>query len=202
MITNTIKLNFGLSPGDQIPYDVIDEYNAGNSGAIGNWIHDQYAGYLNYQAGEGADMIIGNLPLELKSKQVSSKNTSWTIGTASTKQIVTCAYENTALANKSKFLILIGYDIKRFGVVTSVDTVDISNSDVQQQLKQYYEVAQQDILRNFSKKAKSHEKMGDSRGVYFERNGCSESWAWRVTPRVMKKFISDSNFYSNSLFDY
>jgi hypothetical protein len=73
---------------------------------------------------------------------------------------------------------------------------------VQQQLKQYYEVAQQDILRNFSKKAKSHEKMGDSRGVYFERNGCSESWAWRVTPRVMKKFISDSNFYSNSLFDY
>lgn len=201
MITNTIKLNFGVQPGDEIPHDVINAYKAGNSGAIGNWIHEQYNGYLNYQISEGPDMIIGNLPLEVKSKEVSSKNTSWTIGTTSTKQIVTCDYENTSLANKSKYLILVGYDIKRFNCIMSVDLVDISNPDVQQDLKEYYEISQRHILHNFNKKAKPYEKMGDSKGVYFERSAISESWAWRVTPAAMKKFISYSNLYSNPLFD-
>jgi hypothetical protein len=200
MRSNTIYLNYGPRVGDPIPPNVMKEYLGGHSGAIGNWIHDQYEGCLNYQNGKGADMNIFTMPWETKSYEISSKNSSWTIGTSTTKDILTTTYKDIPISDKCKFMILVGYDVKRYVEISSIDTVDLSNSIIQSKLEDYYEIARQDILSKIASKPKSYEKMGDSTGAYFERRELTEVWAFRITKPTMKNLISLANFYSNPCF--
>jgi len=124
------------------------------------------------QNGPGAD--IKDLGVEIKSRKINAISAE-TIGSISPEDIISTAWENTHLFEKTQTLHK--YKLNEAGNVVSENTFDFSRPSVQEKLKEGYEACRADLIKNGPTKNYIHP---NGSWVYLERIDGKKSYQLRT----------------------
>ena len=143
------------------------------------------------QSGAGPDILMYGV--EIKSRRIDAQSNQ-TVGRMNIDHIIVCDYEDSPIKEKIQYQIRVYHDGEK---IVDVQYYDFTDSYIQDQLKEAYEVARDKLIRGWDKSWVP----GTSWGGFEEDKNQHGSYQFRITPSSYKKLENMAKDNFNNIFE-